>query len=550
MWGLEAALLLLVAAAASGAAAQGGDAQELCFNQLQVLGSHNSYHLAPPAELLAALGGLADGPLLAWQSSQATLTQQLDAGVRALELDAYWDPQGGAYAQAAGLRIAGQSGWLTDPKYQQPGFKVLHVPDFDFRSSCILLSECLEEVRRWSDANPGHLPIQIHIEVKEGGQVEEALGELLMGLLLNLLNTSSAEGPTTLAQAPASSPQLFLDLQAELEAAFGGALLTPDDVRAAAGAAAGADLQQLLLAPPGTTPCPWPSLGSMRGKVLVKLIQYGDSGLAAHLQQVYPDLRGCLAWVEQNGRRPLPQAAFRATAVWRLQDDATALSLALPANASGLVNDMAAAVRDMLQQGFVVRARTDADTVEARSGFAGRRDAIIAAGAQVVASDYVYGAPSPDPSPAAGSGNGSSGNRSASGGAGLDAGYSVQLPGGLPGRCVGIGGGGGSEGAGAVQAYTAVEGAGGGGEDAIYCGPLLVQASAPEDAGAVAAAADSAAGIGGSGGSSSTGSSDPLPQPVVQQERASNGGADAGRLSALSAVALLGAAAAAFAAMA
>lgn len=65
----------------------------------QVLGSHNSYHLAPPAELLAALGGLADGPLLAWQSSQATLTQQLDAGVRALELDAYWDPQGGAYAQ-------------------------------------------------------------------------------------------------------------------------------------------------------------------------------------------------------------------------------------------------------------------------------------------------------------------------------------------------------------------------------------------------------------------------------------------------------------------
>ena len=420
----------------------------------------------------------------------------------------------------------------------------------------------------------------------------------------------------------------------------------------------------------------------------------------AHLHPRPPAAGGCLAWVEQNGRRPLPQAAFRATAVWRLQDDATALSLALPANASGLVrrpppppaaaaplaasarvpccccysargcgspavlvaarqpcqnrrslplpqrshlalllpsppplglptptslptplcaapqvNDMAAAVRDMLQQGFVVRARTDADTVEARSGFAGRRDAIIAAGAQVgaggwdwggggwgrvagggsggsdpacgcrlsagrcpaflcrrdqppphamrthastpaiprlqvVASDYVYGAPSPDPSPAAGSGNGSSGNRSASGGAGLDAGYSVQLPGGLPGRCVGIGGGGGSEGAGAVQAYTAVEGAGGGGEDAIYCGPLLVQASAPEDAGAVAAAADSAAGIGGSGGSSSTGSSDPLPQPVVQQERASNGGADAGRLSALSAVALLGAAAAAFAAMA
>lgn len=30
--------------------------------------------------------------------------------------------------------------------------QVLHVPDFDFRTSCILLSECLGEVKRWSGA--------------------------------------------------------------------------------------------------------------------------------------------------------------------------------------------------------------------------------------------------------------------------------------------------------------------------------------------------------------------------------------------------------------
>lgn len=120
---------------------------------------------------------------MAWQYSHPPLTTQLDGGVRSFELDAYWDPQGGLYGQvrtwgsldgdlrvqraaasrrvrtagqwkvdgrfvagsciparlqrsnykpsfkhtrlqAAGMRIAGQNGWLTDAKYKQPGFKV------------------------------------------------------------------------------------------------------------------------------------------------------------------------------------------------------------------------------------------------------------------------------------------------------------------------------------------------------------------------------------------------------------------------------------------
>ena len=136
---------------------------------LQVLGTHNSYHQAPPQELLAKFGGLTSGPLQAWQYNQPGLTAQLDtgacraafptvavqprctalhrrlqgpgcpglpacqtacpapcptAGVRSFELDGFWDPAGGVYAQAAGLRIAGQPGFLADPKYKQPGFKV------------------------------------------------------------------------------------------------------------------------------------------------------------------------------------------------------------------------------------------------------------------------------------------------------------------------------------------------------------------------------------------------------------------------------------------
>lgn len=47
------------------------------------------------------------------------------------------------------------------------------------------------------------------------------------------------------------------------------------------------------------------------------------------------------------------------------------------------VEALAGGVRNATLAGYLVRARTDADTIEARAGFTGRRDAIIAAGPQV-----------------------------------------------------------------------------------------------------------------------------------------------------------------------
>jgi hypothetical protein len=56
-----------------------------------------------------------------------------------------------------------------------------------------------------------------------------------------------------------------------------------------------------------------------------------------------------------------------------------------------LVNDPVAEVDligELLEQGFLVRTRTDADTVEARSGDTTRREAAFASGAQIVSTDY------------------------------------------------------------------------------------------------------------------------------------------------------------------
>ncbi len=44
--------------------------------------------------------------------------------MREIELDAFYDPKGGLFANSAALRLAGVNGTLPDPRYYQPGSKV------------------------------------------------------------------------------------------------------------------------------------------------------------------------------------------------------------------------------------------------------------------------------------------------------------------------------------------------------------------------------------------------------------------------------------------
>ena len=58
--------------------------RELRINQLQALGTQNSYHLRPPGEAVAP----------EWDYAHAPLDRQLDEGVRQLELDVHYAPDG------------------------------------------------------------------------------------------------------------------------------------------------------------------------------------------------------------------------------------------------------------------------------------------------------------------------------------------------------------------------------------------------------------------------------------------------------------------------
>jgi hypothetical protein len=68
-------------------------------------------------------------------------------------------------------------------------------------------------------------------------------------------------------------------------------------------------------------------------------------------------------------------------------------------------------IQELVRQGFIVRTRADADTVQARTGDLTQRDAALASGAQFVSTDYP--APNPD--------------------FGTD--YKVEIPGGMPAGC-------------------------------------------------------------------------------------------------------------------
>lgn len=166
-----AAVLLALAAVAcsddGSTAADAPDAPPLRMNEIQVLGSHNSYHAGVPAKLLELITTFDDATGKGLDYAHPPLREQLtEQGARQLELDVFADPDGGLYAERRGLSLVGEPTASGIPALEEPGFKVLHAADIDFESTCLTLIACLEEVHAWSDDHPTHLPVLVLLEAK------------------------------------------------------------------------------------------------------------------------------------------------------------------------------------------------------------------------------------------------------------------------------------------------------------------------------------------------------------------------------------------------
>lgn len=342
---LEVVLLASALCAAGAAAAQDKSMAEqdrrVHVNEIQVIGSHNSYHAGFAPSERKWMESHNPRALRSLDYHHAPLADQLSGGVRQIEIDVFADAKGGRFARPAIDRRVAEAGLPADPDFDpqhemdRPGFKVMHVQDVDERSVCHTFVHCLTDVRTWSKAHPGHLPLFILVETKEG-----ALKEM----------------PDAVKTEPFTAA-VFDALDAEIRSVFqAGEIVTPDEVRGSS-----STLNEAVRT------WGWPTLEKTRGRVIFLLDQRPVEPIytAGH-----PSLQGRPLFT--NATPGSPDAAF------------TEENAGSQETIDGLV-----------RQGYLVRTRTDEGTEQARANDTKRRDLALGSGAQIISTDYPPSEPSP-----------------------------------------------------------------------------------------------------------------------------------------------------------
>ena len=309
-------------------------------NQIQVIGSHNSYHagFAPSERKYMEMKN--PKALRSLDYHHAPLADQLSGGVRQIEIDVFADTRGGRFAHPAIVREVAAASLPADPDFDpqhemdKPGFKVMHVQDLDERSTCHTFVACLTVVRTWSKQHPQHVPIFILVETKEGG-------------LRDLPDAVKTE-PFT--------PAVFDALDAEIRSVFEpDEMITPDEVRG--------DAPTLVAAIHAGR---WPTLAKVRGRVIFLMDQQHAGPIYT---EKHPSLRGRILFT--NAVPGASDAAF------------------VEQN-----NGTREEIDALVKQGYLVRTRTDEGTEQARTNDTTRRDLALVSGAQMISTDY----PSSEPS--------------------------------------------------------------------------------------------------------------------------------------------------------
>jgi len=235
-------------------------------------------------------------------------------------------------------------------------YRILHVQDIDYYTNCQTFVECLSQVRAWSEAHPLHAPLMIQVEAKDD--------VLPAGLGFDFV--------VPVPIGPAEMDAIDYEIRSVFPPA---ALITPDDVRGSH-----ATLREAI------EQDGWPTLAESRGKVFFCFDN--ENATKTFYLNGHPSLRGRIMFT--SSAPPADEAGFV-----KLNDP---------------LGDFAR-IQEYVGQGYIVRTRADADTVQARTGDTTMRDAAITSGAQFVSTDY----PVPDPR--------------------FGTGYMVEIPGGMPARC-------------------------------------------------------------------------------------------------------------------
>ena len=328
-------LLVLQLVTSSNLAAQSSDAA-LRLNEIQVIGTHNSYHVQPHESLMSLIRTTSSEQALAIEYSHRPLAEQFTKlGIRQIELDVWADPLGGHYAHPMGPKLLAEAGLepmpagRLSPAMMQPGLKVLHVPVFVYATTIETFRLALEQVNDWSQLHPRHVPIMILVEAKD-----------------------SHVSPIFPRPKPFDVEALSAVDKTIRDVFSASQLITPDDVRGTASTLRDA-----------VTQTGWPTLEQSRGKIIFALDNEGA------LRDAYLKDHDCLQdrvlFVSVDAEHP-------AAAFMKINDPEENFSR----------------IQQFVERGFIVRTRADADTRQARENDTTRRDRALASGAQYVSTDY------------------------------------------------------------------------------------------------------------------------------------------------------------------
>ena len=312
-------------------------AEEVRLNQIQVIGTHNSYHIAPHPELIQLIQITGKRLAESLDYSHRPLTEQMELlGIRQIELDVFHDPKGGHYSNPQARKTLKTLGKDAGPdpnasgQMDNPGLKVLHVQDIDYNSSARTFKDALVQVRNWSQKHPKHIPVMILVELKDGA---------IPGL----------------ATKPVAFDKAALDLvDQEINSIFArDEIFIPDDLRGS-----------FATLPSAVKGQGWPTLDKVRGKVMFAL-----------------DNEGKIRDLYLEGHENLSQRRLFVTTP----------SENHPASAFFKINQPNVdfeKIQRLVKSGYLVRTRADSDTRQSRTNDTSQRDKALASGAQFVSTDY------------------------------------------------------------------------------------------------------------------------------------------------------------------
>jgi hypothetical protein len=299
------------------------------MNRIQVIGSHNSYKRAIDPALFKVFQQKDSVSASKLDYEHISLTEQLEMGLLNLEIDVYADEKGGRFAHPKGLDwAAGQPPFDEKGIMKAPGFKVLHVPDLDFRNDNLTLKNCLAELKAWSDKHPDHYPVFITLEPKDG----------------------VSKNPDMTVPEPFTA-KTFEALDKALTDGLGKKnIITPDMVRGKYNT-----LEEAVLHDN------WPSLKAASGK-FVFLLDDKEAKRALYIAG-HPSLKNRVMFANADPGTPEAAMLFRN-------------------------NPTASEIKDLVAKGYIIRTRADADTREARLNDKSSFEAACKSGAQIITTDY------------------------------------------------------------------------------------------------------------------------------------------------------------------